>query len=88
MLATKLGHSIRFGQEQVRPMGREAAGVNGIKLRPGDSVIRMDLVTKTDTLHLHRHREGLRQTQPAHRLQGAATRRTGYGGDEGHCQNR
>jgi DNA gyrase subunit A len=48
MLATKLGHSIRFSQEQVRPMGREAAGVHGIKLRPGDSVIRMDLVSKTD----------------------------------------
>jgi DNA gyrase subunit A len=49
MLVTKLGHSIRFDQDQVRPMGREAAGVNGIRRRPGDSVIRMDLVTKSDT---------------------------------------
>jgi DNA gyrase subunit A len=44
MLVTRKGHSIRFPQEQVRGMGREAAGVNGIKLRPGDHVIRMDLV--------------------------------------------
>jgi DNA gyrase subunit A len=48
MLVTKLGHSIRFDQDQVRPMGREAAGVKGIRLRQGDSVIRMDIVAKTD----------------------------------------
>ncbi len=48
MLVTKLGHSIRFDQEQVRSMGREAAGVKGIRLRQGDSVIRMDIVAKTD----------------------------------------
>lgn len=46
MLVTRRGHSIRFPQEQVRSMGREAAGVNGIKLRPEDYVIRMDLVGK------------------------------------------
>jgi DNA gyrase subunit A len=46
MLVTRKGHSIRFPQEQVRSMGREAAGVNGIKLRTDDHVIRMDLVGK------------------------------------------
>jgi DNA gyrase subunit A len=46
MLVTRKGHSIRFPQEQVRSMGREAAGVNGIKLRKEDHVIRMDLVGK------------------------------------------
>ncbi len=46
MLVTRKGHSIRFPQEQVRAMGREAAGVNGIKLRKDDYVIRMDLVGK------------------------------------------
>lgn len=44
MLVTRQGYFIRFDQEQVRPMGREAAGVKGIKLRGGDAVIRMDLV--------------------------------------------
>ncbi len=44
MLVTRKGHSIRFPQEQVRPMGRDAAGVNGIRLRKDDHVIRMDLV--------------------------------------------
>jgi len=49
MLVTRKGHSIRFGQDQVRPMGREAAGVKGIALRRGDSVIRMDLVGSPST---------------------------------------
>src|SRR5579872_238327 len=44
MLVTRKGQGIRFSLEQVRPMGREAAGVRGIKLHPGDTVIRMDLV--------------------------------------------
>ncbi|MGH2441639.1 MAG: DNA gyrase subunit A [Chloroflexota bacterium] len=44
MLVTRAGYFIRFDQDQVRAMGREAAGVKGIKLRPRDHVIRMDLV--------------------------------------------
>jgi DNA gyrase subunit A len=49
MLVTRQGNSIRFDQAQVRPMGREAAGVKGISLRKGDNVIRMDLVGKSST---------------------------------------
>jgi DNA gyrase subunit A len=44
MLATRDGNFIRFRQEEVRSMGREAAGVKGIKLRTNDKVIRMDLI--------------------------------------------
>jgi len=46
MLVTQLGNSIRFDQEQVRSMGRDAAGVKGITLRKDDKVIRMDLVSR------------------------------------------
>jgi DNA gyrase subunit A len=49
MLVTRQGYFIRFDQDQVRPMGREAAGVKGIKLRLNDNVIRMDLVSKEST---------------------------------------
>lgn len=49
MLVTRDGHSIRFELGQVRAMGREAAGVNGIKLRSGDAVILMDLVSGDST---------------------------------------
>ena len=35
MLATQHGMAIRFAEEEVRPMGRTAAGVRGIELRDG-----------------------------------------------------
>ena len=41
VLATKQGMSIRFPEEQVRPMGRQAAGVRGIRLRKEDEVVGM-----------------------------------------------
>lgn len=39
VLATKQGMGIRFSEEEVRPMGLVAAGVNGIKLRDQDEVV-------------------------------------------------
>ncbi len=39
LLATALGMAIRFSEEEVRPMGLAAAGVNGIKLGVGDEVV-------------------------------------------------
>ncbi len=39
LLATAQGLAIRFNEEEVRPMGLVAAGVNGIKLGVGDEVI-------------------------------------------------
>ena len=38
-LATRLGAAIRFSEEEVRPMGLSAAGVNGIKLQGDDDVV-------------------------------------------------
>jgi DNA gyrase subunit A len=38
LLATTDGKAIRFSEEQVRPMGREAAGVRGIRLGEGQRV--------------------------------------------------
>ena len=38
LLATTDGKAIRFAEEEVRPMGREAAGVRGIKLGEGQRV--------------------------------------------------
>jgi len=39
LIATRDGMGIRFSEDEVRPMGLVAAGVNGIKLRAGDEVI-------------------------------------------------
>ncbi|MCX6721868.1 MAG: DNA gyrase subunit A, partial [Candidatus Staskawiczbacteria bacterium] len=46
ILATKNGISIRFKEKDIRPMGRAAAGVKGIRLKKGDEVIGMDVVKK------------------------------------------
>jgi len=46
ILATKNGASIRFEEKDIRPMGRAAAGVKGIRLKKGDEVIGMDVVKK------------------------------------------
>ncbi|MBN2501108.1 MAG: DNA gyrase subunit A [Anaerolineales bacterium] len=47
LLATAQGMAIRFTEEDVRPMGLVAAGVNGIKLKGDDEVIGMDVVDKS-----------------------------------------
>lgn len=42
LIATADGKTIRFAVEDVRAMGREAAGVIGIRLREGDTVVGAD----------------------------------------------
>jgi DNA gyrase subunit A len=39
LIVTKLGQAIRFSEKDLRPMGRQATGVKGIKLSPQDEVI-------------------------------------------------
>ena len=47
IVATRKGQAIHFAEEDVRPMGRTAAGVRAIKLKnEGDEVIGMDVVTE------------------------------------------
>lgn len=43
-LVTRNGQSIRFNEDDVRAMGRTAAGVRGIKLGQNDDVVGMDIV--------------------------------------------
>ncbi len=38
------GSGIRFSERDVRPMGRDAAGVRGMRLRAGDEVVSCDVV--------------------------------------------
>ncbi|MDZ4230142.1 MAG: DNA gyrase C-terminal beta-propeller domain-containing protein [Candidatus Veblenbacteria bacterium] len=46
MLVTAKGQSIRFKEKAVRPMGRGAAGVHGMRLKAGDEVTGMDLINE------------------------------------------
>lgn len=48
LIGTAHGSLIRFNETALRPLGRTAAGVKGITLREGDSVIGLD-VTKAET---------------------------------------
>jgi DNA gyrase subunit A len=42
LMLSRLGQAIRFSEDDVRPMGRAAAGVRGMKLRAGDEVVSLD----------------------------------------------
>ena len=44
LLATRRGMAIRFAAQDVRPMGRSAHGVRGIRLREGDELVAMAVV--------------------------------------------
>jgi len=52
LLATAQGMSIRFSEEEVRPMGLAAAGVNGIKLGVGDEVIGCEILPATGEIFI------------------------------------
>lgn len=45
-LVTMHGNSIRFKESDIRPMGRAAAGVRGMRLKDKDSVVGMDVILK------------------------------------------
>jgi DNA gyrase subunit A len=49
VLATEGGQAVRFHENQVRVMGRPAAGVNAIRLLRGDVVAGMDVIREGDT---------------------------------------
>ncbi len=44
IIVTKDGQAIRFQETDIRPMGRSAAGVRGIRLKKGDLVVGMDVL--------------------------------------------
>jgi len=44
LLVTAGGYALRFDESQVRSMGRQAAGVTGIRMRPGDRVASLEVV--------------------------------------------
>jgi DNA gyrase subunit A len=48
IISTSAGQAVRFNENDTRPMGRAARGVRGVRLRPNDSVVGMDIVTSDD----------------------------------------
>jgi DNA gyrase subunit A len=50
MLATKEGNAIRFSEQDIRSMGRTAAGVRAMKLQEKDEIIGMELIDEQTTI--------------------------------------
>lgn len=44
IVSTSAGQAVRFNESDARPMGRSARGVRGVRLRPNDTVVGMDIV--------------------------------------------
>src|SRR5437879_6252882 len=43
LMVSRLGQAIRFSEQDVRAMGRDASGVQGMRLRAGDEVISINI---------------------------------------------
>ncbi|NNL66404.1 MAG: DNA gyrase subunit A, partial [Myxococcales bacterium] len=50
LLVSQNGKSIRFNEDQVRPMGRTAGGVRGMGLGDGDEVVGMEILSPGATI--------------------------------------
>lgn len=44
VISTSAGQAMRFNEQDVRAMGRAARGVRGIRLRPKDEIVGMDVI--------------------------------------------
>ena len=52
IISTSAGQAVRFNENEVRPMGRAARGVRGVRLRPNDTVVGMDVVSDPENQKL------------------------------------
>jgi DNA gyrase subunit A len=52
LLASQHGKCIRFKESDVRPTGRATMGVRGIKVKPEDELISMDVITNNESFVL------------------------------------
>ena len=52
IISTSAGQAVRFNESEVRPMGRSARGVRGVRLRPNDIVVGMDVVADPENQKL------------------------------------
>ncbi len=75
IIGTREGLSIRFNEEDVRPMGRTAKGVIGIRLQKGDEVVSAEVVeTNTALLTVTEKGIGKRTKLEEYHVQGRGGR--------------
>lgn len=76
LLITAKAQSVLFAEEDLRPMGRNASGVRGIRLKGSDEVVGMDVFEqskkkdKSDVLVVMANGFGKRTTMTNYKLQG------------------
>ena len=66
-MVTRAGTTNRFSEETIRPTGRSAQGVIGIRLRADDEVVSCD-VARDDIAISDDHRRRVRQAHPARQV--------------------
>jgi DNA gyrase subunit A len=70
-MATASGQSIRFHESDVRPMGRTARGVIGIRMAKSDSLVEMETLSgKSEIVSVTERGYGKRTPVEEYRLQG------------------
>jgi DNA gyrase subunit A len=75
IIVTKYGQALRFREDEVRPVGRTAMGVNAIRLEPGDRVVSASVVDpRADLLTVTANGYGKRTPLSAFRVQGRYTK--------------
>ena len=77
ILVTKKGQSVRFKEKQIRPMGRTAAGVRGIRPKGNDEVIGVDVIKFAKKEKGLREKEDLKKTKEKNYL--LVVTENGYG---------
>ncbi len=72
VLGATNGKAIHFNENDVRPIGRSAAGVRGMMLQPGDKIVGMAVITeeKNEVLVVTEKGFGKRSTIDEYRIQG------------------
>ncbi len=69
LMATRDGMAIRFPEGDVRPMGRQAYGVKGIELEPGDQVVALEVLSQGTVLTVTENGYGKRTERDEYREQ-------------------
>lgn len=60
-IATRLGYGLWFGEDEVNVVGARAAGVKGINLKDGDTVVSGQILHETDSLILVTQRGAIKR---------------------------
>ncbi len=87
IIGTRDGMSIRFSEQDVRSMGRNASGVRAIKLSEGDCVVDMSMV-KPGSCVIAITENGMGKRTEEGRLPRSGPRRQGHYCNEYHRKNR